>query len=522
MKKVLKYLVFSLLFFACGEVYATPSNDMFIDDNLYKCIVDNYNSEMGTSYNYTDVIYQADLNNLNKLDCSKYSGSIEDLTGLDKLIGLTSINLSGNTFIGGSLTLNKNSASLKSNINLPSQIKLSNVAYSMTTPDIVKVNNGVVTPLNVGSTKVIMTANTNGGTIKEEYLVTVSSLNRSNNNKLASLYLSKGEFKFDSDTLSYTTIVDNSVTKVTVNAKVLDSKAKFVTNYGPREVNLNEGNNNIEIKVMAENGDVKTYTILVMRSNGNDTNNRLINIELSTGNIDFSPDVYIYSFTVESNVDELSIKAVSESPLSSVDISDTKLKVGENTITITVTSESDDKKEYKLIVTREDYDSPDNYLSNLSIDGFSINFSRNTFNYNLKINDEKSLNITAIPEKSDATYTIMGNVNLKNKSIIKIYVSDKEGSTRTYIINISKDEPKLSIDYRLVIVFGCFLVIFILIIVLISRNNNNRPRRVKKVKPVKQVRTARPKVKVTNNVCKNCGTVNDIGSTKCYICGNNL
>ena len=30
------------------------------------------------------------------------------------------------------------------------------------------------------------------------------------------------------------------------------------------------------------------------------------------------------------------------------------------------------------------------------------------------------------------------------------------------------------------------------------------------------------KVKVTNNVCKNCGTVNDIGSTKCYICGNNL
>ena len=75
MKKVLKYLVISFLFVA-GNVYASPANDMFIDDNLYKCVVDNYNSEKGTSYKYTDVIYQADLNSLTKLDCSKYSGSI--------------------------------------------------------------------------------------------------------------------------------------------------------------------------------------------------------------------------------------------------------------------------------------------------------------------------------------------------------------------------------------------------------------------------------------------------------------
>lgn len=301
---------------------------------------------------------------------------------------------------------------------------------------------------------------------------------------------------------------------------MLDPKAKFVTNYGPREVTLNEGNNNIEIKVMAENGDVKTYTILVMRSNGNDTNNRLINIELSTGNINFSPDVYIYSFTVASNVDELFVKGVAESPLSKVEVSDTKLRVGENKITITVTSESHDKKEYQLIVTREDYDSLDNYLSALNIEGYSVNFNRNTFSYNLKINNEKTLKISPVVEKNDATYTITGNTNLKNNSVIKIYVSDKEGSTRTYVLNISKDEPKLSIDYRLVIVFSEFLIIFILVIILISKNNKNRPKRVRKVRPVNMPKKA--KVKVTNNVCKNCGTVNDIGSTKCYICGNNL
>ena len=88
------------------------------------------------------------------------------------------------------------------------------------------------------------------------------------------------------------------------------------------------------------------------------------------------------------------------------------------------------------------------------------------------------------------------------------------------MLNISKDEPKLSIDYRLVIVFSEFLIIFILVIILISKNNKNRPKRVRKVRPVNMPKKA--KVKVTNNVCKNCGTVNDIGSTKCYICGNNL
>ena len=125
-----------------------------------------------------------------------------------------------------------------------------------------------------------------------------------------------------------------------------------------------------------------------------------------------------------------------------------------------------------------------------------------------------------VVEKNDATYTITGNTNLKNNSVIKIYVSDKEGSTRTYVLNISKDEPKISIDYRLVIVFSEFLIIFILVIILISKNNKNRPKRVRKVRPVNMPKKA--KVKVTNNVCKNCGTVNDIGSTKCYICGNNL
>lgn len=521
MKRVFKYLVLSLLF-VTGNVYASPANDMFIDDNLYKCVVDNYNSEKGTSYKYTDVIYQSDLNSLTKLDCSKYAGLIDNLTGLDKLIGLTSLNLSGNTFIGGSLTLNKSNGTLKSNLNLPSQIKLSNVTYTMSTPNIVSISSGVVKPLNVGSTKVIMTANTNGGSIKEEYLVTVSSLNRSSNNKLASLYLSQGEFKFDSDTLNYTVIVDNSINKVTVTAKVLDASAKFVNGYGSREEELVEGNNNIEIKVMAENGEVRIYKIIVIRSNGNDTNNRLINIELSTGNIDFSPDVYIYSFTVDSNVDELLVKGVCESPLSRVEVSDTKLRVGENTIILTVTSESNDKKEYKLIVTREDYDSLDNYLTSINIDGYSINFSRNVFSYNLKINNEKSLKITPIVEKSDSTYTITGNSNLVNNSIIKINVSDKEGSTRVYVLNISKDEVKLSIDYRLVIVFSEFIIIFILVIVIISRNNRNRPKRVRRVKQVSNVKKSKVKVRVTNNVCKNCGTVNDIGSSKCYICGNNL
>ena len=522
MKKFFKLFFAFVLFCFTVNVGASPANDSFIDDNLYKCIIDAYNANSSDKKDYSYNILPEELNTITNLDCSQYKGSIENLTGLNKLINLKNLNLSGNTFLGGSLNITGSSGNLKSSIVLPSGLTLTDVSYSPENPKIVKISNGVVYPLSPGSTYVTMVAKVSGNEIKEKYLVSVvDNTPKSNNAKLASLYLSEGEFAFNSDVRAYTVVVNSSVKSVKINANVLDKKASFVSGYGPRTVELKPGTNTLLVKVKAEDGTINTYTISVIRSDGSDLNNRLINIELSVGKIDFKPDVYIYNFTVASNVDEIDVKAVTESSLAKAEVSDTKLKVGINKITITVTSESGSQAKYELIVTREDYDSPDNYLKSLIIKNYEINFDRNVFNYDLNIGSEKSLLITPTCEKSDATYNIIGNTNLKNGSKIIIKVSDKEGSTREYTINVNKSFDLsflTSVEFKWIFLILEFITIIVLLSVIIF-GRNNKPRKPRSVRKIKKIE-ATPKV--TANVCKACGTVNDMKSKTCYVCGNLL
>ncbi len=94
-----------------------------------------------------------------------------------------------------------------------------------------------------------------GGTVadKEEY---------SSDNNLGSLtvdgYQISPEFK--QDVTEYKLAVDESVEKITIHAKASHEKANVT---GSGEVNLSGGENTVEIKVTAENGNEKIYKLIV-------------------------------------------------------------------------------------------------------------------------------------------------------------------------------------------------------------------------------------------------------------------
>lgn len=67
---------------------------------------------------------------------------------------------------------------------------------------------------------------------------------------------------FDMNTLEYSLIVPAEVDKVTVSATAYDSTAKIG---GVGEVSLNFGVNTVKIPVTAENGDVRTYNLIISR-----------------------------------------------------------------------------------------------------------------------------------------------------------------------------------------------------------------------------------------------------------------
>ena len=96
-------------------------------------------------------------------------------------------------------------------------------------------------------------------TVKEPAVIPPKEYSK--NNYLKSLSVEGYDISFDKDTLEYSIEVGNEVEKVKINAQTEDSKAS-VSGTGEREVS--EGNNRLEVRVEAENGNVKTYVINVI------------------------------------------------------------------------------------------------------------------------------------------------------------------------------------------------------------------------------------------------------------------
>jgi len=98
------------------------------------------------------------------------------------------------------------------------------------------------------------------------------------NNKLSSLEVEGYALTptFSMDTESYDVIVNPSVSQIAVKASVIDSKASVS---GTGTVNLQSGNNTIQVEVKAENGSVRTYRLNVVRQAGAP----VVNVPASSG-----------------------------------------------------------------------------------------------------------------------------------------------------------------------------------------------------------------------------------------------
>lgn len=118
------------------------------------------------------------------------------------------------------------------------------------------------------------------------------------------------------------------------------------------------------------------------------------------------------------------------------------------------------------------------YLTDIKIDGYEINFSRDTFKYSLNINDEDSLNIVPVLENSNSSYAISGNENLVNGSVINIHIVSEDGTTNDYIIEIVKNNDKNVVkknnNYKIIfiVIIGLLLIVNIVRFILNRRKKD--------------------------------------------------
>lgn len=314
--------------------------------------------------------------------------------------------------------------------------------------------------------------------------------NRDKTNFLSSLEVENNKITpvFNKNTINYTLTVKKDVTSVKINATLESDKSSFNKGYGPRTVNLNYGVNNVVIKVTSESGAVKTYTIKITREDDRSSNNYLKSLNVSSGDFTFNKKTLNYSFTVPNEVTSLKVFAAAEDTKSTVSgVKTYNLKEGLNKITITVTAENKQTRTYTLQVTRivkNITKETNNKLESLEITNYQINFDPETTIYNLTIENEKSLNI--IPKVQDSTSSVIvnGNENLKDGSVIKLVVTAVDGSTKEYIINISKNEEvnnndkkddnqndnnvvKVNENRKLQIIIGVASLLVIIIVVIL-------------------------------------------------------
>lgn len=206
------------------------------------------------------------------------------------------------------------------------------------------------------------------------------------------------------------------------------------------------------------------------------SNNYLSTITVDGEEIEnFSKNTSKYFVKVENDVSTISIEAEAEDEKAKVEIDgpDT-LKIGDNEYTISVTSENDTTKFYKVIVTRKEADESSNTdIDNIKVKGYNLNFDKNSKTFYLSINKNTTkLNIEVTLDDEKSNYEIKGNENLKDGSIVKIIVTAEDGSTDTYRIIIQKDS-KSNVPL-IIILISSIIIIGIVVFVLIKRKNKKK------------------------------------------------
>jgi len=307
--------------------------------------------------------------------------------------------------------------------------------------------------------------------------------NRSSVNTLKSLSISDANINFKSDVKEYKVTVPYKVSSVKINSSLTDTKSSYVDNYGNRTVDLSEGNNDVLIKVRAENGDESTYTIKIDRENNDDAT--LKELKLNDKEIKLKDGVLSYKEYVHNDVVKASISAVSNDSNAKVEIDEIEeLKEGNNKVNIKVTAKNGKELTYELNIIRDKLISENSKLKDIKVANYNLSFNSNDYDYELNINsNEKKLDIVVETEHEKAKYVISGNDNLKNGSIIEIKVTAEDGKTTSiYKIKVNKESSNI-----LIYVIIPILVIIILAIVflLIKGNKNNKKKDNKKV--VKEV-----------------------------------
>ena len=321
--------------------------------------------------------------------------------------------------------------------------------------------NATVSPLTTNKVELVVTAeDTNYSTTYTVNIVRTQSSNSS----LSGLSIDGYDInpQFDEETTEYTLTVPSTVETINVVADKDDDRQDID---GDGEHTLTVGENEIVVKVTAEDQTYTEYTIKVTKLNNDATLKTLALTNVDFG--EFNPASNSYTVTVPYTTSTTTITAVPNDTKAIAEFDENKtLAVGENTIEVLVKAEDRNvTNTYTVVVTREAASTNAN-LASLKVNGVSVpNFDKNTLEYTLEdvANDVASVNVTATAEEANAQITgdgdrdlVVGNNTLEVKVVsqsndeltYKIYIKRLSNDSTLKSLSVTSDEGSLDKEFN--------------------------------------------------------------------------
>lgn len=301
-----------------------------------------------------------------------------------------------------------------------------------------------------------------------EYTVIVERQKSSNNN-LKELNVDGSLVDgFAAATQIYYVTVPGTQESVNISAVVEDTGKASITTDLSEAFSLDYGENRIDVEVVAENENTKTYTIFVTRSKRIDTtlSDLTINGVQITG---FASDKTEYTLDeVPYNTHQLNIVATpTDSPLATkAGDGLVSLKTGDNQIVITVTAHDTTVTQDYIINVKRTLNS-DKTIKGITFAGVEATYNSTTKNYEVTVpNDIDEANTTnLIVEVNDtvtdydkkAEYSFATTPLLTTKTNeIPITVTAEDGTTKIYNLVVTREKAKIATLSSITVTNGSF------------------------------------------------------------------
>ena len=349
--------------------------------------------------------------------------------------------------------------------------------------------------LNYGINTVLIKIRNKEGNIRTYTILVTRKDTRTSDNTLNDVKLSVGEINFNANVTDYKIEIPTSTKEVNIESTISSDKASYVDNYVPGNVTITGDTTVKLIKVKSQTGSTRTYVFTFIKEGTDTIDNSSLQISklaIPDAYVPFESDVANYSFTVgystniidirptlndENSTYRIRVKKKNDTDYSIASNTGIGLDVGENFIEIIVEDNTGDTSYYRFTIIRKEFGleiSNDTSLKDLKVLGYDIEFKPEKRDYTVKIKQEKSLVITAVPNNNRAEVLIRGNDELTGFSTVRIKVIAENGEYETYSIDIKKDAYNKVLEIAAIFVGAVIILGSSCIIVIKKKNKKNK------------------------------------------------